>query len=112
MDNDKVVHILSKRIDDLSKNQELMRVNKAFSDDIFVKCINDQAKTIKYLKFDIGVMALIIGFSGIIYLSHEIKQDKKLENLHKSAPKTCSKMCILHKSETEKEDIFDADDLK
>ena len=112
MDNDKVVHILSKRIDDLSKNQELMRVNKAFSDDIFVKCINDQTKTIKYLKFDIGVLALVIGFSGIIYLSHELKQDKKLENLHKSGSKMCSKTCILHKSENENDDIFDVDDLK
>lgn len=112
MDNDKVIDILSNRVNDLGRSQAIMCANNNVNNQIIFETINKQAKTIKSLRTSISILGLLGAVSGILYLSHELKQDKKLENLHKSDLNMCPKMCILHKSEIENDDILDIDDLK
>lgn len=110
MENDKFVYVLSKRVNDLSKNQELMVANKDLSDAILINSIRNLNFKVSVLSLCVGTMAGLGLVSGLLYLSHEAKQDKKLDILHKFDSDLCSKTCILHKFENENESVSEEKD--
>lgn len=112
MEDGKFIGLLSKRVDDLSRSQAIAYNNNNINNAILADTVIKQSKSIKTLKTQVAILGVCMAISSILYLSHELIQDEKLENLHKSGSKMCPKMCILHKFENENKDIFDVDDLK